>query len=119
MCANVRRAAELTALAEQKRAHALRDASVDPLAVMRLHGAADRTVRALQLEEHERIRREAEPLAEFLRVTAEPRAGGPLGNRPQGAIEPLPGLGLWPPAKTAPHGPSRAKKSKVRAGGRP
>jgi hypothetical protein len=77
MCANVRRSAELTALAEQKRAEALRDTSVDPLAVVRPHGAADRAVRALQLEEHERIGREAEPLAEFLRVTAAPKAEGP------------------------------------------
>ena len=50
MAANVRRAAELTALAEQTRAEALRDGNVDPLAVVRLEGAATRAVRALGLD---------------------------------------------------------------------
>jgi hypothetical protein len=44
MCANV------TALVVQKRADALRDGNVDPLAVVRLGGAANRAERALQLD---------------------------------------------------------------------
>jgi hypothetical protein len=50
LAANVMRAAQLTALAEQKRAEALRDGNVDPLAVVRLEGAANRAVRALHLD---------------------------------------------------------------------
>lgn len=50
MAANVRKAAELTALAEQTRADALRNGNVDPLAVVRLEGAASRAVRALGLD---------------------------------------------------------------------
>jgi hypothetical protein len=48
MAANVRKASELTALAEQMRAGALRDGNVDPLALVRLEGAADRAVRRLK-----------------------------------------------------------------------
>src|SRR5579862_3325901 len=47
MAANVRKAAELTALAERTRAQALRNGNVDPLALVRLEGAAGRAVRAL------------------------------------------------------------------------
>lgn len=49
MAANVRRAAELTALSEQSRAVALRDGCSDPLVLVRLDGAADRARRALGL----------------------------------------------------------------------
>jgi hypothetical protein len=47
---NVKKAAELTALAEQTRANALRDGNVDPLGLVRLEGAANRAVRALMLD---------------------------------------------------------------------
>src|SRR5580704_11205301 len=50
MAANVRKAAELTALAEQTRAEALRNGNVDPLALVRLEGAADRAVRRLGIK---------------------------------------------------------------------
>jgi hypothetical protein len=50
MSSNVRKAAELTALAEKCRADALRDGNVDPLALVRLEGASNRAVRALQLD---------------------------------------------------------------------
>ena len=62
--ANVRRAAELTALAEQARAEALRTGNVDPLGLVRLDGAANRAVRALYLD---RKRPPASPtLSEYL-----------------------------------------------------
>ena len=51
--AAIRRAAELTALAEQARAEALRNAVFDPLALSRLEGCADRARRALQLGQRE------------------------------------------------------------------
>ncbi len=50
MAANVRKAAELSALAEQTRADALRNGNVEPLALVRLDGAATRAVRALGLD---------------------------------------------------------------------
>ena len=50
LAANVRRAAELSTLAEQTRAEALRAGNVDPLALVRLEGAATRAVRALGLD---------------------------------------------------------------------
>jgi hypothetical protein len=50
MAGNVRKAAELVALAETMRADALRDGNVDPLVLVRLDGAANRAVRALQLD---------------------------------------------------------------------
>jgi ribosomal protein L13E len=43
----IRRASELTTLAEQQRARALRGESVDPLALVRLEGMTARAVRAL------------------------------------------------------------------------
>lgn len=46
----VRRAAELTTLAEQTRARALRNEPVDPLALVRLEGMTARAVRALGIE---------------------------------------------------------------------
>ncbi len=55
LAANVRRAAELSTLAEQTRAEALRAGNVDPLALVRLEGAATRAVRALGLD---RLKRE-------------------------------------------------------------
>jgi hypothetical protein len=51
MVANVRRAAELTALSEQTRADALRNGNVDPLAVVRMEGAAAHATRLLQLDQ--------------------------------------------------------------------
>jgi hypothetical protein len=45
----VKRASELSALAEEVRADALRNASIDPLALSRLEGCADRARRALGL----------------------------------------------------------------------
>jgi hypothetical protein len=50
LAANVRKAAELSALAEQARADALRNGNVDPVALVRLEGAASRAVRALHLD---------------------------------------------------------------------
>jgi hypothetical protein len=50
LAANVRRAAELSALAEQMRAEALRNGNLDPLGMVRLEGAARRAVRELQLD---------------------------------------------------------------------
>ena len=49
--AAVRRAAELTALAEQTRANALRNGCADPVALARLEGCADRAVRRLRLDQ--------------------------------------------------------------------
>ncbi len=59
--ANVRKAAELSALSEQCRAEALRSGSVDPLALVRLEGAANRAVRSLNLD------RKREPAGTSLR----------------------------------------------------
>jgi hypothetical protein len=50
MAGNIRKAAELTALAEKTRAEALRDGTFDALALVRLEGAARRAVAALQLD---------------------------------------------------------------------
>jgi hypothetical protein len=50
MTGNIRKAAELVALSEQTRADALRNGNVDPLALVRLDGAANRAVRALMLD---------------------------------------------------------------------
>jgi hypothetical protein len=50
LAGNVRKAAELTALAEQTRADALRDGTFDALALVRLEGASNRAVRALALD---------------------------------------------------------------------
>jgi hypothetical protein len=47
--AAIRRAAELSALAEQSRAIALRHGCADPVALSRLEGCADRAVRRLGL----------------------------------------------------------------------
>jgi hypothetical protein len=53
----VRRAAELTVIAEQQRARALRGESVDPLALVRLEGMTARAVRALAIESQPKRRR--------------------------------------------------------------
>ena len=45
MTSNIRKATELTALAEQTRADALRDGDIDPIGVVRLEGAASRQAR--------------------------------------------------------------------------
>jgi hypothetical protein len=50
MVANVRRAAELVALAEQARLNALREGIGNPEKLARLEGAAERSVRALGLD---------------------------------------------------------------------
>jgi len=68
MAANVRKAAELTALAERARADALRDGSVDPLGLVRLEGATGRAVRALGIKPA--ARREWPTLDEHLAATA-------------------------------------------------
>jgi hypothetical protein len=47
MAAKVMKAAELTAYAEQLRAAVLRGEAVDPLALVRVEGVADRAVRQL------------------------------------------------------------------------
>jgi hypothetical protein len=72
ICANV------TALVEQKRADALRDGNVDPLAVVCLDGAANRAVRALQLDRP----RESESLSleEHFRAAFQPGAAEPQGD---------------------------------------
>jgi hypothetical protein len=49
LATNVRRAAELVALAEQARATALRTGTIDAAMLARLDGAASRAVRALAL----------------------------------------------------------------------
>jgi hypothetical protein len=49
----IRRAAELTVAAEQKRAALLRGDPVDSLMLIRLENAANRAVKALRLDEHE------------------------------------------------------------------
>lgn len=63
--AAIRRAAELSALAEQTRVEALRKGCADPLALSRLEGCADRAVRRLGMD------RKREPpgqtLAEYLK----------------------------------------------------
>jgi hypothetical protein len=77
MAANVRKAAELTSLAEQSRAEALRNGNVDPLALVRLEGAATRAVRALGLD----CKREPErpSLAEHLAKRVAERGGSTTG----------------------------------------
>ena len=50
MAGNIRKAAELTALAEKSRADALRDGTFDALALVRLEGASRRAVAALALD---------------------------------------------------------------------
>ena len=83
----------MTALVEQKRADALRDGNVDPLVVVRLDGAANRAVRALQLDRP----RESESLSleEHLRAAFHP-----------GAAEPQRDLAASP--RNAPHGRTAA-----------
>ena len=66
MSSNVRRAAELMALAEQTRAEALRDGNVDPLALVRLEGAATRAVRALGLDRLKHENDDSSSLTRFL-----------------------------------------------------
>jgi hypothetical protein len=55
--AAVRRAAELCALSEKARADALQQGNVDPIALARIEGVADRAVRRLGLDK----RREPDP----------------------------------------------------------
>jgi hypothetical protein len=50
--AAVRRAAELTAIAEQARVDALRNGCADPVSLARLEGCADRAVRRLRLDQY-------------------------------------------------------------------
>ena len=58
MIASIRRAAELNALAEEVRTHALNSGDIDPIGVVRLEGAAARATRALMLDRP----REPEPM---------------------------------------------------------
>jgi hypothetical protein len=51
LAANVRRAGELVALAEKARLDALSNGDIDPIKIARLEGAANRAVRALQLDQ--------------------------------------------------------------------
>jgi hypothetical protein len=69
MTHNVRRAAELTALAEQTRADALRDGNLNPLALVRLEGAANRAVRALMLDRKREPPEREQQLADWLART--------------------------------------------------
>lgn len=59
--ANVRRAAELTVLAEQSRAHALRHGCTDFTGLTRLEGYADRAVKALGLRLYDDKGRASKP----------------------------------------------------------
>jgi hypothetical protein len=80
MAANVRRAAELVALAENARADALRNGNTDALGLVRLEGAANRAVRALQLDRKKREPGAAPSLSEYLRsspMTPTGNDGGP------------------------------------------
>jgi hypothetical protein len=60
--AQVRRAAEMVALAEQARHQALRDGNVDPDQLIRLENLAARSVKALHLD----LKREPDTLAALL-----------------------------------------------------
>jgi hypothetical protein len=62
MIASIKRAAELSALAERTRDEALRKATYDPVSIARLEGAAERAVRALQLD----VPRDPKPLPQSL-----------------------------------------------------
>ena len=75
MIASIRRAAELSSLAEEVRTNALLDGNINPIGLVRLEGAASRATRALQLDR----KREPEPmsLGEHLAAygAGEPREG--------------------------------------------
>jgi len=64
--ANVRKAAELSALAEQSRAEALRNGCDDPVGLARLDGVASRAVRALGLPKAVPRNQEADNLGAYL-----------------------------------------------------
>jgi|SRR6516165_7747159 hypothetical protein len=51
MTSAIRRAAELQALAEEARAHAIRNGAFDPITLARIEGCADRAVRKLRLDQ--------------------------------------------------------------------
>ena len=113
MCANVRRVAELTALAEQKRAEAL---ALSCVCIVRRTGLCVR----FSLRSTSASARSGTSCGVFARDGG-PQGGRPppLGNRPQGAIEPPARARTLAACQNRPTGPSGAKKLKVRAGGRP
>jgi hypothetical protein len=65
MAANVRKAAELTALAERLRQEALRNGNVDPAAVVKIEGASNRAVRSLGLSSPAKTRPRIPSLSEL------------------------------------------------------
>ena len=75
MIASIRRAAELSSLAEEVRTNALLDGNINPIGLVRLEGAASRATRALQLDR----KREPEPMSLEEHLAAygagEPREG--------------------------------------------
>jgi hypothetical protein len=81
--ANVRRTAELMALAEKKRGIALRDGNIDLFRLVRLEGAARRAEAALQLD----VKREPEPetLQEYMDAVDTERAAEAARNRRPGS----------------------------------
>lgn len=79
---DIRRAAELTALAEDARARALRAAQPDLAVVVKLEGAADRAVRRLKCNPPEEHATFAERLAHELAESA-----GAVSSEP-GVLEP-------------------------------
>lgn len=68
----VRRAAELTVIAEQQRARALRGEPVDPLALVRLEGMVARAVRALGIPAERQPKRRRSLLAALAEGGAAP-----------------------------------------------
>jgi len=91
MIASIRRAAELNALAEEVRTHALNSGDIDPIGVVRLEGAAARATRALMLDRP----REPEPMtleqhlaryaAGEARQARKPAGGSPTAARQRNA----------------------------------
>jgi hypothetical protein len=78
MATNVRKAAELSALAERARGEALRDGDIDPVALVRLEGAATRAVRALGLDRKSEPR--GQSLSAYLALKCEVEPSGPQEN---------------------------------------
>lgn len=78
---DVRRAAELVALAESERAKALRGEAVDLSALIRVEGAADRAVRRLGIKPGAVPSRPL-TLAEYAKAKAAGKATGSAGDAP-------------------------------------
>ena len=115
MIASIKRAAELTALAEDVRIRALTDGNVDPLVLVRLDNSARRAEQALMIEEHERIRREPASLEEWMAGPGSKAiTRSPVGR---GSVH----LAAARPASTknARSKPTHGKKTKLPAEGRP